>query len=84
MKSTLILALAVLAAPAFAATPAEKAIKQAAGDIEKQPSYDSHYNALAMAYARRARETGDAGLYAKAEDAVVENPSLLRRIISRE
>lgn len=70
MKSTLILALAVLAAPAFAATPAEKAIKQAAGDIEKQPSYYSHYNALAMAYARRARETGDAGLYAKAEDAV--------------
>jgi tetratricopeptide (TPR) repeat protein len=46
------------------------AIKQAVGDIEKQPSYYSHYNVLAMAYARRARETADSGLYAKAEEAV--------------
>jgi len=70
MRSTLLFALAVFAAPSFAATPAEVAIKQAVGDIEKQPSYYSHYNALAMAYARRARETADSGLYAKAEEAV--------------
>jgi tetratricopeptide (TPR) repeat protein len=70
MKSTLLFALAVFAAPSFAATPAEMAIKQAMGNIEKQPAYYSHYNALAMAYARRARETADTGLYAKAEEAV--------------
>ena len=70
MKSTLLFALAVFAAPSFAATPAEMAIKQAMGNIEKQPAYYSHYNALAMAYARRARETADTELYAKAEEAV--------------
>jgi tetratricopeptide (TPR) repeat protein len=70
MKSTLLFALAVFAAPSFAATPAEMAIKQAMGNIEKQPAYYSHYNALAMAYARRARETADTALYAKAEEAV--------------
>jgi tetratricopeptide (TPR) repeat protein len=70
MKSTMLFALAAFAAPSFAATPAEMAIKQAVGNIEKQPSYYSHYNALAMAYARRARETADTALYAKAEEAV--------------
>ena len=70
MKSKLLFALAIIAAASFAATPAEMAIKQAVGDIEKQPSYYSHYNVLAMAYARRARETADSGLYAKAEEAV--------------
>jgi tetratricopeptide (TPR) repeat protein len=70
MKSTLLFALAVFAATSFAATPAEVAIKQAMGNIEKQPSNYSHYNALAMAYARRARETADTALYAKAEEAV--------------
>ena len=70
MKSKLLFALAIFAAPSFSATPAEMAIKQAVGDIEKQPSYYSHYNVLAMAYARRARETADSGLYAKAEEAV--------------
>ena len=70
MKSKLLFALAITAAASFAATPAEMAIKQAVGDIEKQPSYYSHYNVLAMAYARRARETADSGLYAKAEEAV--------------
>ena len=70
MKSTLLFALAVFAAASFAATPAEMALKQALGDIEKQPAYYSHYNGLAMAYARRARETADTALYAKAEEAV--------------
>ena len=70
MKSTLLFALALFAAPSFAATPAEMAIKQAVGNIEKQPSHYPHYNALAMAYARRARETSDAQFYAKAEETV--------------
>jgi tetratricopeptide (TPR) repeat protein len=70
MKSILLFALTVFAAPSFGATPAEMAIQHAIGNIEKQPSYYSHYNALAMAYARRARETADPQFYAKAEDTV--------------
>jgi tetratricopeptide (TPR) repeat protein len=70
MKSTMLFAFAAIAAPSFAATPAELAVQQAMGNIEKQPSYHSHYNALAMAYARRARETADTQFYVKAEDTV--------------
>ena len=75
MKLTLILTLALFAAHAFAAqsfaaTPAELAVRQAAGNIEKQPTHYPHYNALAMAYARRARETSDIQFYAEAEEAL--------------
>jgi len=70
MKSTLLFTLALFAAPLFAATPAELAIKQAIGNIEKQPAHYPYYNALAMAYARRARETSDVQFYAKAEEAL--------------
>jgi tetratricopeptide (TPR) repeat protein len=70
MKSTLFVALALCAIPSFAATPAEIAIQQALGNIEKQPAHYPYYNALAMAYARRARETADAGFYAKAEETL--------------
>jgi tetratricopeptide (TPR) repeat protein len=70
MKSTLLCALALFAAPSFAATPAEMAIQQALGNIAKQPAHYPYYNALAMAYARRARETADAAFYAKAEESL--------------
>jgi len=70
MRSTLLIGLALLAAPIFAATRAEIAIRQAAADIEKQPSYYGNYNAIAMAYARRARETCDVQYYAQAEAAL--------------
>jgi tetratricopeptide (TPR) repeat protein len=70
MKSTLLFTLALFSAPLFAATPAELAIKQAMGDIEKQPSHYPYYNALAMAYAGRERETSDVRFYATAEEAL--------------
>lgn len=70
MKSTLLFTLALLATPSFAATPAEQAIKQAAANIATQPSHYPYYNDLAMAYARRARETSDAQFYTKAEETI--------------
>lgn len=53
--------------PAFAATPAETAINKTQDEIAKKPGYYPYYNALAMAYARRARETSDVAFYAQAE-----------------
>ena len=70
MKSTLLFTLALFAAQSFAATPAETAIKQAIGNIEKQPAHYPYYNTLAMAYARRARETSDVRFYAQAEETL--------------
>lgn len=70
MRRLLLLTTALFAVRLFAATPAETAIKQAVGDIEKQPSYYPYCNSLATAYVRRARETSDAAFYAKAEEAL--------------
>jgi tetratricopeptide (TPR) repeat protein len=70
MKSTLLPALALFAGLSFAATPAEMAIRVALGSIEEQPDHYPFYNELAMAYARRARETSDSQFYAKAEEAL--------------
>jgi tetratricopeptide (TPR) repeat protein len=70
MRSTLLFAPILFAVSSFAATPAETAIQQALGNIEKQPAHYPHCNALAMAYARRARETADARFYAKAEETL--------------
>src|ERR1700691_799567 len=58
-------------APAAAArTPAEIGIQKAREQIARQPDYAPNYSRLAIAYARRARETSDAGYYAKAEEMV--------------
>ena len=70
MKSTLPFTVALFAAQAFGATPAETAIQQALGNIGKQPDYYPYYNALSMAYARRARETADVRYYAMAEETL--------------
>jgi tetratricopeptide (TPR) repeat protein len=56
--------------PTFAATPAETAIRKAQEEIAKRPDYSPYYNALAMAYARRARETSDVAFYAKADETL--------------
>src|SRR5579863_4964914 len=53
---------------AAARTPAEIGIQKAQEQIAKQPDYAPNYASLAIAYARRARETSDAGFYAKAEE----------------
>jgi tetratricopeptide (TPR) repeat protein len=76
MKSSLLITLALTAAPLFAATPAETAIRQALANIAKQPAHYPYYNVLAMAYARRARETSDVGFYAKAEETLRQSFAL--------
>jgi tetratricopeptide (TPR) repeat protein len=60
----------LLATTSFAATPAEIAIEKAQADIAKHPDHAPYYNALAMAYVRRARETSDVQYYAKAEETL--------------
>ena len=70
MRPTLLFTLPLLACLSFAATPAEMAIKQATASIEKQPDHYPYYNSLAMAYARRGRETSDVEFYSKADETL--------------
>jgi tetratricopeptide (TPR) repeat protein len=65
-----ILMILLSAATGFAATPAELSIRKAQDEIAKKPDYFAPYNGLAMAYARRARETSDVQFYGKAEEAL--------------
>jgi len=60
----------LLATVAFAATPAETAIERAQAKIAAHPDHAPYYNELAMAYARRARETSDVHYYGKAEETL--------------
>jgi tetratricopeptide (TPR) repeat protein len=61
---------------AFASTPAEISIVKAQNEIAKKPDYFAGYNALAMAYARRARETSDVQFYAKAQETLARSFAL--------
>jgi tetratricopeptide (TPR) repeat protein len=65
-----ILSILLMTTVAFAATPAETAIEKAQAEIAKHPDHAPYYNVLAMAYARRARETSDVQYYAKAEETL--------------
>ncbi len=77
-RAAVLSALVVLARGAYAQeapaaatlTPAEIGIRKAQEQIAKQPNHVSYYSSLAMAYARRARETSDVGYYAKAEETL--------------
>jgi tetratricopeptide (TPR) repeat protein len=51
-------------------SPAELAIETARREIAQKPGYYPYYNKLAMAYARRARETSDVRFYGEAEKAL--------------
>jgi tetratricopeptide (TPR) repeat protein len=51
-------------------SPAEISIKRANEAIAKHPGQSAGYNSLAMALARRARETSDISYYQKAEEAL--------------
>jgi tetratricopeptide (TPR) repeat protein len=63
--------------PAQAAlSPAEVSMRQANQAIAKNPQNYDAYNALAMALARRARETSDVAYYAKAEEALQKSFAL--------
>ena len=56
--------------PACAATPAEAAIRKAREEVAKRPAYSPSFNALAIAYLGRARETSDAAFLVKAEETL--------------
>lgn len=73
MKTFIILLCSVTA---FAGTPAETAIQKAQTEIAKHPDHAQYYNSLAMAYARRARETSDIAFYAKAEETLARSFAL--------
>jgi tetratricopeptide (TPR) repeat protein len=51
-------------------SPAERSMAQANRMIEKNPKNFEAYNALALALARRARETSDVKFYAQGEEAL--------------
>ena len=51
-------------------SPAEQAISQARQSIEKAPSQPDGYNTLALALARRARETSNVTYYSQADEAI--------------
>jgi tetratricopeptide (TPR) repeat protein len=57
-------------------SPAERGIAAAEKQIEKKPTQCAGYNQLAMALARRARETSDVKFYAQAEDALKKSLQL--------
>jgi tetratricopeptide (TPR) repeat protein len=59
-----------------AMSPAEISIQKALADIAQQPTHYPYYNALAMAYARRARETSDVSYYGKAEETLKKSFAL--------
>ncbi len=72
MKIQTLVSLVALTAAALAAepTPAEISIQKAEQQIAQHPDHIPYYSALAMAYARRARETSDDRFYAKAEETL--------------
>ena len=57
-------------------SPAEQSIAEANKAIGEKPAQYTSYNLLAMALVRRAQETSDASLYARAEDAVKKSLEL--------
>lgn len=59
-----------------AASPAERKIAEARRMTEKLPAKIDGWNALAMALARRARETADPELYTQAEQALAKSEAL--------
>jgi tetratricopeptide (TPR) repeat protein len=61
---------------ASALSPAEQSIMRAQKLISKRPDFFEYYNALAMAQARRARESSDLRYYAEAEESLAKSFSL--------
>jgi tetratricopeptide (TPR) repeat protein len=70
MKHYFALSFLLLTSLAAGDTPAETSIGKALQQIAAHPDHYPYYNSLAMAYARRARETSDVRFYAMAEDAL--------------
>lgn len=74
LLALLLLMLLTAASPAQP-TPAEAAIARAQGAIERAPTFQA-YNDLALALARRARETSDPSYYDKAEEVLKKSFTL--------
>jgi len=70
MKNQLAVFFVMGSLAAFAQTPAEISIQKAQEQIAKHPDHAAYYSGLAMAYARRARETSDVEYYTKADQTV--------------
>lgn len=80
MKKTLamflLLTTSVIAQSAPTQSPAEIAIANAQKTIQRKPTQFSGYNQLAIALARRARETSDVNFYTQAEEALKKSQQL--------
>ncbi|WP_321475205.1 tetratricopeptide repeat protein [uncultured Paludibaculum sp.] len=70
MNKTFFASIVLFTTVAFAATPAETAIQKAQAGLAAHPDHVPYLNSLAMAYARRARETSDVSYYAKADETL--------------
>jgi tetratricopeptide (TPR) repeat protein len=70
MKYIAIALLCAASIPAGTLTPAGKAIDAAQAAIQKEPQNFEHHNALALAYARRAREVADHAWYDRASESL--------------
>jgi tetratricopeptide (TPR) repeat protein len=75
MKNRIVVLTCVLTgiAAAQVPSPAEISIRKAEAEIAKDPGHFAYYNGLAMAYARRARETSDVAYYQRAEETLVKS-----------
>lgn len=69
-KMLTLICVLIVAAAGQSLSPAEISINKVQAEIAKHPNHVSYYTALAMAYARRARETSDVAYYQKAEDTL--------------
>lgn len=65
-----------LGAIAQTTSPAEHSIAAAQKAIAARPGHHEAYNALALAFTRRARETADPSYYDRAEDAIATSLKL--------
>ncbi|MGH9785644.1 MAG: hypothetical protein ACRD88_15820, partial [Terriglobia bacterium] len=62
--------------PPASLSPAEQKIEQARRWVDRNPSQYQAYNDLALALARRARETADPNYYRQAEEALQKSLEL--------
>jgi tetratricopeptide (TPR) repeat protein len=77
-RITATLALLLWSSAAFAqnSSPAEQAVAAAQKVVASKPAQPDGYNQLALAFARRARETADTDNYDKAEEAIARSLEL--------
>ena len=75
-RTAALLTLWSVSAIAQTASPAEQAIAAAQKVVTARPDRPDGYNQLALAFARRARETADTTFYSRAEEAIARSLEL--------